>query len=90
MVSAILALCFGALGFIISIPCAWPVFSVASELKNMPVLLSVCGVALGLNAFYRERRLKARRKPVIVMSMAGLVLSDLAILIYFLCIFIKK
>ena len=74
MISAILSLSFGILGFILPIPLILPVF----------------GVALGFNAIIKEKKRESQRKKVKVMSMTGIILGSLAIIVYFLGVLLKK
>lgn len=74
MISAILSLCLGILGFILPLPLILPVF----------------GVALGLNAIIKEKKRELQRKRVKVMSMIGIILGSLAIIVYFLGMLLKK
>ncbi len=57
------------------------ILGVLAWVASMPVVLPVIGLALGINAILKERKLSKRRPIQLYLGIAGCVINGLATLI---------
>jgi hypothetical protein len=57
------------------------ILGVLAWLTSVPVVLPVIGLALGINAIFKERKLSKRRPIQLYLGIAGCVINRLATLI---------
>jgi hypothetical protein len=60
-----------------------PIIGILSWTVRFPILFTVFGLALGINAILKERKLAKRQPLRMYAGIAGCVLNGLALLIFF-------